>query len=115
MESGKDPDVGLNSLFIACRVVAGTFDKKVFQLDVREDNRRIVYYRQCVVNCPNFSTTGLIFIDTLLITKRQFCESKPSRLVRNRIWKRNYLSRSGADLFTVQFRLLIFKSGRINR
>jgi hypothetical protein len=50
MESGKDPDVGLTSLFIASRVVAGTFDKKVFQLDVREDNRRIVYYRQCVVN-----------------------------------------------------------------
>jgi hypothetical protein len=50
MESGKDPDVGLNSLFIAYRVVAGTFDKKVFQLDVREDNRRIVYYRQCVLS-----------------------------------------------------------------
>ena len=27
------------------RVVAGTFDKKVFQLDVREDCPRIVYYR----------------------------------------------------------------------
>jgi hypothetical protein len=26
-------------------VVAGTFDKKVFQLDVREDCRRILYYR----------------------------------------------------------------------
>jgi hypothetical protein len=57
MESGKDPDVGLKSLCIAFRVVAGTFDKKVFQLDVREDNRRIVYYRQCVVNCTNFLTS----------------------------------------------------------
>jgi hypothetical protein len=54
MKSGKDPEGRLNILCIVYRVVAGTFDKKVFQLDVREDNRRIVYYRQCVVNCPNF-------------------------------------------------------------
>jgi hypothetical protein len=50
MDFSNDPDVGLKSLCIAYRVVAGTFDKKVFQLDVREDNRRIVYYRQCVLS-----------------------------------------------------------------
>jgi hypothetical protein len=58
MESGKDPDVGLNSLCVAYRVVAGTFDKKVFQLDVREDNRRIVYYRQCVLSTVRIFLTS---------------------------------------------------------